>query len=96
MEIDLGRIAALQLESNKSFQKRLDHKLLRKGLIAIFPVESLTKGSIRRDHKPFLKRLERKPLLNLKRHDGVINRRNGCGTTVAVQYLCSADFLLGR
>ncbi|HWQ48044.1 MAG TPA: hypothetical protein VN414_03680 [Methanosarcina sp.] len=33
---------------------------------------TLSPNPIRRDHKPFLKRLERKLLLNLKRHDGVI------------------------
>jgi hypothetical protein len=35
--------------------------------------------------KPFQKRLERKLLLNLKRHDGVINRRNGCGPAVTLK-----------
>jgi len=43
-------------------------------------------------HKPFQKRLERKLLLYLKRHDGVINRRNGCGATVAAQWLWHKPF----
>jgi tmRNA-binding protein len=43
------------------------------------------------DRKLFEKRLDRKLLLNLKRHDGVINRRNGCGSTVAALRLFLDD-----
>ncbi|HII92381.1 MAG TPA: hypothetical protein HA262_09495 [Methanosarcina sp.] len=35
------------------------------------------------DRKPFQKRLDRKSLINLKHHDGMISRCNGCGPTVA-------------
>jgi len=38
----------------------------------MFSFENLIPKLYRRDHKPFEKRLDRKSLLNLKRHDGVI------------------------
>jgi hypothetical protein len=56
---------------------------LSENLLQGLDLGTLSPNPIRRDHKPFLKRLERKLLLNLKRHDGVINRRNGCSPTVA-------------
>jgi hypothetical protein len=53
------------------FKKMLDHKLFQKKF----------------DHNPFQKRLDRKLLRKVrskteKRRDGVINRRNCCGSTV--------------
>jgi len=44
----------------------------------MFEFDELIPEPFWRDHKPFQKRLKRKPLLNQKLHDGVINRRNGC------------------
>ncbi|HWQ48434.1 MAG TPA: hypothetical protein VN414_05715 [Methanosarcina sp.] len=60
------------------FEKRLDRKPR-----VMFRFEDLILKPYRRDHNPFEKRLDRKPLLNLKSHDGVINRRNGCGSMIA-------------
>jgi hypothetical protein len=54
---------------------------------ATFEFEKLIPKPYQRDHKPFKKSLDRKPLLNLKRHDGVINRRNGCGTSLLKKVL---------
>jgi|GEM_PF-2893606 len=61
---------------SKPFQKCLSENE------ATFEFEKLIPKPYQRDHKPFQKSLDRKPLLNLKRHEGVINRRNGCGTSL--------------
>jgi len=71
-----------KLLAHKPFQKRLERKSL-----VTFDFYNFIPKPYRRDHNPFQKRLDRKPLLNLKHHDGVINRRNGCGSTVAAQRL---------
>ncbi|MDD2340933.1 MAG: hypothetical protein PHH67_05335 [Methanosarcina sp.] len=42
-------------------------------------------------HNPFEKRLDRKPP-----GDGVVNRRNGCGPTVAAQRLRSGGLNYGQ
>ncbi|WP_292390397.1 hypothetical protein [Methanosarcina sp. UBA5] len=49
-------------------------------------LKALFTNPIRRDHNPFTKRLDRKCCNEkLTPNNGVINRRNGCGSTVAGQ-----------
>jgi len=68
------------------FKKGLSENLLRKGFIANFFKKSLIKNASQR--KPSLKRFYQ------KQHGGVINRRNGFGSTVSAQrfYVFSGGF----
>jgi hypothetical protein len=67
-----------------SLLKSLPTTLLRKGLIEnpenAWIFENFVPRPYRRDHKPFQKRLERKPP-----NSGVINWRNGCNSAIWVK-----------
>jgi len=72
----------------KPFQKRFDRKRKTAQHLSL---RTLIPNPIRRDHKPFLKRLDRKTAKSKTSVVGVINRRNGCGSTIAVQWLPQAN-----
>jgi len=83
----------------QAFSKNsLPASFFKKGFIeseATFGFEDLIPKPYRRDHNPFEKRLDRKCCNEkLTPNDGVINRRNGCGSTVAAQCFSSIGIIL--